>query len=94
MKKQPIDQIQQEFSYKAPGALRVQLAASFTNWQSKPVSMTKAEDGIWRAKVKLPPGTYHYRFIVDGEWHDDPACTLRIPNEFGGSNMLREVRGA
>jgi hypothetical protein len=56
--------------------------------------MTKAEDGIWRAKVKLPPGTYHYRFIVDGEWHDDPACTLRIPNEFGGSNILREVRGA
>src|SRR5690242_18876571 len=86
-----IGENEQEFSYKAPGALRVQLVGTFTGWQNEPVSMAKSGDGIWRAKVKLSPGTYQYRFIVDGEWHDDPSCTLRIPNEFGSSNMLREV---
>jgi 1,4-alpha-glucan branching enzyme len=94
MKERSIKQVEQVFSYTAPGALRVQLAGSFTGWQSKPISMTKSDDGIWRTKVKLPPGSYQYRFIVDGQWHDDPTCTLRVSNEFGSSNMLREVRAA
>jgi len=86
--------IEQEFSFNAPAALRVQLAGSFTAWQSQPISMTRGADGLWHTKVKLAPGTYQYRFIVDGEWHDDPTCTLRIPNEFGTANMLREVKRA
>jgi hypothetical protein len=48
-------------------------------------------DGVWRATVKLEPGTHHYRFLVDGEWRDDPECTLRAPNPFGGENMTRQV---
>jgi hypothetical protein len=28
---------------------------------------------------------------VDGEWRDDPDCTLRVPNPFGGHNMARKV---
>ncbi len=88
------DLLEQEFSFTAPAALRVQLAGSFTQWQSQPISMTRTANGLWRTKVKLAPGTYQYRFIVDGDWHDDPACTLRIPNEFGTANMLREVKRA
>ena len=83
-----------EFAYQAPGALRVQLAGSFTQWQQNLISMVKGADGIWRAKVMLPPRKYQYRFIADGEWHDDPTCTLRVPNEFGTENMLREVKRA
>ena len=83
---------EQVFSYRAPAALRVHLAADFTRWQRNAVPMAKGEDGVWRCKVRLAPGLYHYRFIVDGEWHDDPACALRIPNSFGTSNMVREVR--
>ena len=92
--KQPDESNEQDFAYQAPGALRVQLAGSFTQWQQKPISMVKDAHGIWRAKARLCPGTYEYRFIVDGEWHDDPTCTLRVPNEFGTENMLREVRRA
>jgi hypothetical protein len=55
------------------------------------LSLIRKEDGIWQIKLKLEPGIYHYRFIVDGEWCDDPECTLRILNEFGTSNMLRKV---
>jgi hypothetical protein len=39
----------------------------------------------------LAAGTYHYRFLVDGAWCDDPECTLKIPNVFGSHNMVREV---
>jgi 1,4-alpha-glucan branching enzyme len=84
--------VEQEFFYCAPAALRVHLAGCFTRWQTNAIPMVKGDDTIWRCTVQLTPGTYHYRFIVDGDWRDDPECTLRISNEFGTANMLREVR--
>ena len=81
----------QSFSYRAPDALIVQLAGDFTHWQEHPVSMRKEADGIWRAAVDLEPGTHHYRFIVDGQWRDDPECAMHVPNQFGGENMVRRV---
>ena len=82
---------EQQFSFRAPGALSVQLLGDFTHWQKQPVHLKKENDGIWRARIQLEPGTYHYRFVVDGQWHDDPECTLRVPNPFGSENMIREV---
>lgn len=81
----------QTFSFTAPGAMSVQLVGDFTNWQERPISMQKGADGVWRATVELPPGTYHYRFLVDGEWRDDPECALRVPNPFGTQNAVRQV---
>ena len=82
----------QTFSFNAPGAMSVQLVGDFTHWQEAPVQLKKDKDGIWRATVSLEPGTYHYRFLVDGDWRDDPECTVRVTNPFGGQNAVREVR--
>jgi len=41
--------------------------------------------------VPLAPGKHSYRFIVDGEWRDDPECKLRIPNPYGSEDMIREA---
>jgi 1,4-alpha-glucan branching enzyme len=81
----------QSFSFLAPAAASVQLVGDFTHWQQQPVSMQKGTDGVWRAKVELAPGPHHYRFLVDGEWRDDPECTLHVPNPYGSQNSLREV---
>jgi 1,4-alpha-glucan branching enzyme len=81
----------QTFSFRAPDALSVQLVGDFTQWQERPINLHKGADGVWRTAVPLPPGTHHYRFLVDGEWRDDPECTLRTPNPFGGENMTRQV---
>jgi 1,4-alpha-glucan branching enzyme len=81
----------QEFFYSAPQANSVQLVGDFTHWQSKPINLVKAADGVWKTSIALAAGTYHYRFLVDGTWCDDPQCTLRIPNIFGSHNMVREV---
>ncbi len=67
------------------------LAGDFTHWQDQAIPMHKASGGVWTLTVELPPGTHHYRFIVDGEWQDDPACAIRVPNPFGGQNMVRRV---
>jgi 1,4-alpha-glucan branching enzyme len=84
----------QEFFYSAPEANSVQLVGDFTHWQRKPINLVKQADGVWRTSVALATGTYHYRFLVDGTWCDDPQCTLRIPNIFGSHNMVREVSGS
>lgn len=79
------------FSFNAPDALSVSLVGDFTNWKKQPVNMKKGPDGIWKATITLDPGTYHYRFLVNGEWRDDPECTLRVANPYGGENSVRSV---
>ena len=81
----------QTFHFTAPDATSVLLVGDFTHWQREPIPMHKNPEGIWIASVELPPGRHTYRFIVDSEWRDDPACTLRVPNPFGGEDMVREA---
>jgi len=81
----------QTFAITAPTATNVLLAGDFTHWQEKAIPMAKHAGDVWKATVKLAPGTYHYRLIVDGQWRDDPESTVRVPNPFGGENSVRQV---
>jgi 1,4-alpha-glucan branching enzyme len=83
--------VRQEFSFNAPAASTVMLVGDFTHWQKSPISLRKGRDGAWQTSVSLAPGTYHYRFIVDGEWQDDPDCTLRVPNPYGQQDAVLVV---
>lgn len=81
----------QNFSFTAPSATSVQLLGDFTHWQEHPINMRKDINGIWRASIPLDPGTHPYRFLVDGQWRDDPDATLRVPNPFGSQDSVRQV---
>jgi 1,4-alpha-glucan branching enzyme len=81
----------QAFSYKAPNATSVLLVGEFTEWQQNAIAMEKDPNGVWNASIKLPPGAHKYLFIVDGEWCEDPDCTNRAPNPYGGHDMVRQV---
>lgn len=76
------------FSLTAPTAKTAQLAGDFTGWAQSPVTMKKLKSGVWQAVVSLAPGRYEYRFLVDGQWADDPGCNLRQSNQFGGENCV------
>jgi 1,4-alpha-glucan branching enzyme len=80
-----------EFRLEAPGAQSVELAADFTDWAKSPVKLAMSRDGVWQTAVSLPPGQYSYRFIVDGQWWDDPCCTQRVANPFGTTNAVVDV---
>ena len=75
-----------EFVLSAPGARAVSLVGDFTHWEDHPIPMKKSRTGVWKTKVDLQPGTYHYRFLVDGQWSDDPKCALHAPNPFGSED--------
>jgi len=79
------------FVFAAPDAQSVVLAGDFTGWDANPKKMKKGKDGIWKVTVSLAPGRYEYRFIVDGQWKDDPQCMERCPNAYGGENCVRVV---
>ena len=81
----------QIFSYITPNAREVQLVGDFTNWQKQPIPLRKEPNGVWQAAIRLEPGTYHYRFLVDGQWRDDPECPVHVPNPFGTHNAVRLV---
>ncbi len=91
MAKQATPLKRQTFSFNAPNARSVQLVGSFTHWQQAPINLRRGGDGIWRTSIELEPGTHHYRFLVDGEWRDDPECTVRVANPFGTQNAVRQV---
>ena len=81
----------QTFSITAPAAQSVLLVGDFTHWKGRPINLHKESSGVWRVTVELEPGEHHYRFLVDGQWRDDPECTVRIPNPYGSQDSVRQV---
>jgi 1,4-alpha-glucan branching enzyme len=79
------------FALEAPCAASVLLAGDFTQWQEKPISLEHLANGHWQANVPLKPGRHQYRFLVDGQWQDDPQAAERVANPFGGCNAVRTV---
>ena len=92
MAKQKIVKQKITFSLAAPAARSVQLAGDFTGWGQSPVALKKLKSGLWKAVVALAPGRHEYRFLVDGQWTDDPGCKIRQPNQFGGENSVCVVK--
>ena len=73
----------------------VQLAGDFNNWVPDQGIDTRIAEGVFEKVVKVLPGSYQYRIIVDGVWQPDPGNPVRVPNVFGGTNsLLRVARGA
>ncbi len=79
------------FRFEAPAAREVLLAADFTNWDKNPIKLMKGGGGVWHTKLALQPGRHLYRFLVDGQWHDDPHCASSVPNAFGSANSVVEI---
>jgi 1,4-alpha-glucan branching enzyme len=79
------------FSLSAPNAQSVLVAGSFCDWELGAVALKRLKSGFWKTTVSLEPGTHRYRFIVDGKWHDDPACVRKEANPFGSEDCIVEV---
>ena len=82
------------FSLTAPAAQSVALVADFTEWEKKPVALKRQKGGPWKTTVALAPGSYEYRFLVDGQWQDDPTCQTLRPNSYGSHNCVCVVEAA
>lgn len=80
------------FVAHAPGAGAVQLAGDFNNWQPDITPMMRADqDARFHAHLPLAPGRYRYRYVIDGQWSNDPHNNYVEANPFGELNNVVEV---
>lgn len=79
-----------EFTH--PTAEEVAIAGTFNDWSPNATQMVPMGDGRWIKEIVLPPGTYEYRLVVDGEWISDPLAKEKVPNPFGGENSVLSVK--
>jgi 1,4-alpha-glucan branching enzyme len=82
--------------YRDPAASDVRIAGDFNGWvPDKGVRSLIESDGetrVWTKILRLPPGTYQYRYVVDGEWRDDPENPERGPSPVGSGSSVLVVR--
>lgn len=79
------------FGYFKPEARDVHVAGSFNRWDPRANPMHRDALGDWSVELELPTGEHRYRFIVDGEWHDDPSAQQTAQNPFGGFDAIMVV---
>ena len=75
------------FTIQAPGAEQVLLVGDFNDWSLDGSDMDVV-GGVWTKVIKLTPGQYRYRYVIDGQWHNDPDNPIAVPNAFGGHDSL------
>ncbi|MFH1281600.1 MAG: AAA family ATPase [Candidatus Omnitrophota bacterium] len=75
----------------APDAKEVYLAGEFNNWKLDDDSRMEHNNGCWTKHLSLNSGKYRYRFVIDGNWFEDPANPLSQLNSYGSLDSLLEV---
>jgi Glycogen recognition site of AMP-activated protein kinase len=66
---------------------KVMLAGTFNKWNPDDLPMTRTDSG-WIALVKLSPGKYWYKFIIDNEWTIDNDNRLNENDGRGNTNSV------
>jgi chromosome partitioning protein len=82
--------------YRDAAAHDVRIAGDFNDWiPDKGVQSRMDVQGdtrVWTKILSLPPGTYHYRYVVDGRWREDPENPTPAPGPSGERSSLLVVR--
>ena len=79
------------FNFDGTEGKRVQIAGEFNNWIPDKDVETEIQDGSVQKILRVSPGGYEYRLIIDGIWQQDPANPEAAPNDMGGYNSLLQV---
>ncbi len=79
------------FSVNAPEAKDVYVAGDFNGWKLDPGTRMEQDNGVWKKRVKLSAGRYHYRFVIDGKWMEDANNPVSEVNPYGSIDSLIEV---
>ncbi|MEL6272092.1 MAG: isoamylase early set domain-containing protein [Chloroflexota bacterium] len=74
---------------KDVGGEDVYLVGDFNEWREDATPMEKLKDGRFKVTLDLDADQeYQFRYLVDGEWHNDWEADRYVPNTFGGDNSV------
>ncbi len=81
-----------QFKIAATPTSQVSIVGSFNRWDPTAHPLTyHPEDGLFKATLCLQPGTYKYRFLVDGVWEMDDTCTCWSMSSSGDLSCIMRV---
>lgn len=81
------------FVIRAAGANRVLIAGDFNDWNPDRTPLMHVDSDTFQIKVPLTPGRYQYRYVVDGNWRNDPDNHNVEMNPYGELNNVVDVAG-
>lgn len=74
---------------------QVALVGNFNNWDKDADPMTRRADGVFEFVISLNPGSYRYKFVLNGSsWTPDPANPSTQSDDMGGVNSMLVVTEA
>jgi chromosome partitioning protein len=80
------------FVIEAPAASEIYLVGEFNDWAIDDSSrLLRGENGLWEKRMELSPGTYRYKFLVDGEWNIDHRNQKVESNRFGSFDSIISI---
>lgn len=81
-----------DFTLRAQEAREVHLVGDFNGWCISNESLLwQKEQGVWQKRLFLEPGRYRYKFVIDGEWTNDPVNSRMEANPYGGVDSVLEI---
>ncbi len=80
------------FEIDAGPGREVSVAGSFNDWDPTQKKLSdKKGTGVYTGFSLLEPGTYEYKFVVDGDWRLDENNQNFSANDFGTLNSVLVV---
>lgn len=80
------------FIIEAPENARVQIAGDFNSWMPESLHLTHSHGRpVWQKAIRLSPGLYQYKYLIDGRWVPDPTNKKAADDFFGGTNSVINV---
>ena len=80
------------FSCRADEGATIFVAGSFNDWDPRFTEMKyNCEEGVFSCEVKLTPGVYEYKYVINGSWKLDSENDNVSANDFGTLNSVFEV---
>jgi chromosome partitioning protein len=80
------------FRLEAPESAMVQIAGDFNKWVPESLDFTESQGRpLWHKTVLFRPGTYEYKYLIDGNWLPDPANDETVDDSYGAANSIITV---
>ncbi len=62
------------FTFRHAGDGPVHVVGDFCRWHTDHLPMRRVGPQTWMLMMRLPPGTYRFRYVAGGEWYTDYAA--------------------
>lgn len=80
------------FNVRAEPGSTVTVAGDFNGWDTASKPLKEKQPGLFSGMMYLQPGSYQYKFLINGTWCVDPECREWVQNDLGTLNSVLKVK--